>query len=178
MLSERVKRSIGQILDENEGLKVVLFDKESAGIVSSVCTMSYLLQKEAFLVDQLKNEARQEMAHFKCICILRPSKESVEQLCKELTKPKYSEYYIYFTNALQKSLLFRLAEHDSKAVVKDVKECYMDFFPVTMKFFSLGVDVCASKSLSQLLEGGFTEAMCRGNCFCLPLPLQIPNCSL
>lgn len=62
--------------------------------MSSVYTMSNLLQKEVFLVDRIDNQQREELPVFKCICILRPITSSIEALCDELLSPKYPEYYI------------------------------------------------------------------------------------
>ena len=59
-----------------------------------VYAQSEILQKEVFLFERIDVGSRETMKHLKCICFLRPTRENVELLTKELKSPKYGFYYI------------------------------------------------------------------------------------
>lgn len=84
-------------------------------------TTSALLSHEVYLTDRLDNLARERMPHLKCICFLRPSPESLRALEEELRNPKYSGYWIFFSNTLKKSAIERLAESDEGELVREVQ---------------------------------------------------------
>lgn len=86
-------------------------------------TTSALLSHEVYLTDRLDNLARERMPHLKCICFLRPSPESLRALEEELRNPKYSGYWIFFSNTLKKSAIERLAEADEGELVREVQVC-------------------------------------------------------
>lgn len=58
-----------------------------------------ILSKEVFLLDLLHNEARERMPHLKCVVFIRPTTENINDMCKELRKPRYGEYHVFFSNA-------------------------------------------------------------------------------
>jgi vacuolar protein sorting-associated protein 45 len=63
--------------------------------VSAVFSQSEILQKEVYLFEQLTpNSSSDNMYHMKCITFLRPTKENISLLCKELRNPRYGYYYI------------------------------------------------------------------------------------
>ena len=43
---------------------------------------------------RLDNVAREKMRHLRCLCFVRPSPDSIQQLIDELRMPKYGEYMI------------------------------------------------------------------------------------
>lgn len=60
-----------------------------------VYSQSEILQKEVYLFERLDSGGILEtMKHLKCIAFLRPTKENVALLSKELRNPKYGVYYI------------------------------------------------------------------------------------
>lgn len=64
-------------------------------IVSIVYAQSEILQKEVFLFERIDaTGVRETMKHLKCIAFLRPTRENVDMLAKELKAPKYGSYYI------------------------------------------------------------------------------------
>lgn len=119
-------------------MKVLLLDKDTVPIVSTAVTQSTLLSHEIYLIDRLDNASREKMRHLRCLCVVRPSSESVQLLIEELREPKYGEYFLYFTNVVKKSSLERLAESDDHEVVKLVQEHFADFIVVNPDLFSLG----------------------------------------
>ena len=84
-------------------------------------TTSALLSQEVYLTDRLDNPTRERMPHLKCICFLRPSPESLRALEDELRNPKYSGYWLHFSNVLKKSAIERLAEADESELVREIQ---------------------------------------------------------
>ncbi|XP_042632961.1 vacuolar protein sorting-associated protein 45-like [Cyprinus carpio] len=135
-----VKQYISKMIESSgPGMKVLLMDKETTSIVSVVYTQSEILQKEVYLFERIDSQNRDNMKHLKAICFLRPSKENVEHLIKELRRPKYSVYFIYFSNVISKSEIKALAEADEQEVVAEVQEYYGDFIAVNPHLFSLNL---------------------------------------
>ncbi|XP_065060122.1 vacuolar protein sorting-associated protein 45-like isoform X2 [Rhopilema esculentum] len=138
-----VKQYITKMIeDSGPGMKVLLMDKETTGIVSMVYAQSEILQKEVYLFERIDSQGRETMKHLKAICFLRPTKENEENLKKELHAPKYGSYYLYFSNVVQKSIVKALAEADDQEVVKEVQEYYGDYFAVAPHIFSLNIIGC------------------------------------
>ncbi|NXL39492.1 VPS45 protein, partial [Glaucidium brasilianum] len=107
-----------------------------------VYTQSEILQKEVYLFERLDSANREAMKHLKAICFLRPTKENVEFLIQELRRPKYSIYFIYFSNVISKSDVKSLAEADEQEVVAEVQEFYGDYIAVNPHVFSLNLLGC------------------------------------
>ncbi|XP_060889947.1 vacuolar protein sorting-associated protein 45 isoform X1 [Labrus mixtus] len=133
-----VKQYVSKMI-ESSGMKVLLMDKETTSIVSVVYTQSEILQKEVYLFERIDSQNRDNMKHLKAICFLRPTKENVEHLIQELRRPKYSVYFIYFSNVISKSEIKALAEADEQEVVAEVQEFYGDFIAVNPHLFSLNL---------------------------------------
>ncbi|PKK17994.1 hypothetical protein A306_00000194, partial [Columba livia] len=100
------------------------------------------LQREVYLFERLDSAHREPMKHLKAICFLRPTKENVEFLIQELRRPKYSTYFIYFSNVISKSDVKALAEADEQEVVAEVQEFYGDYIAVNPHVFSLNLLGC------------------------------------
>ncbi|EHK48451.1 hypothetical protein TRIATDRAFT_290147 [Trichoderma atroviride IMI 206040] len=122
-------------------MKVLLLDKETISIVSTSITQSALLDYEIYLIDRLDNAAREKMRHLRCICLVRPSSETIQLLIDELRDPKYGEYYLFFTNVAKKSALERLAEADDHEVVKVVQEHFADYIVINPDLFSFNMSL-------------------------------------
>ncbi|KAB1260790.1 Vacuolar protein sorting-associated protein 45 [Camelus dromedarius] len=154
-----VKQYISKMIeDSGPGMKVLLMDKETTGIVSMVYTQSEILQKEVYLFERIDSQNREIMKHLKAICFLRPMKENVDYLIQELRRPKYSIYFISemisfesatthmsvsdFSNVISKSDVKSLAEADEQEVVAEVQEFYGDYIAVNPHLFSLNILGC------------------------------------
>jgi vacuolar protein sorting-associated protein 45 len=122
-------------------MKILLLDKETVPIVSTAITQSSLLNHEVYLIDRLENHNREKMRHLRCLCLIRPSPDSIQLLIDELRDPKYGEYLLYFTNIVKKSSLERLAEADDHEVVKLVQEHFADYIVINSDLFSLGLSI-------------------------------------
>jgi len=136
---QAVQDYVSKMVESVPGMKVLIMDKETTGIVSLVYSQSQMLQKEVYLFERIDAEGRELMAHLKAICFLRPTEENVKLLCRELTKPKYGEYHIFFSNLLQGNSLDELAAADEHEVVQQVQEFYADFYALNSNLFSLNV---------------------------------------
>ncbi|PVU86673.1 hypothetical protein BB559_006436 [Furculomyces boomerangus] len=163
-LLESIKYYIERMVTEVKGMKILLLDEETTGILSVASTQSFLLSKETFLVDKLENNKREKMKQLKCIVFIRPTESSITSLVQELLEPKYSEYYIYFSNTIKKSVIETLAEHDEYEVVREIKEFYADYYAILPNFFSLGMtstnyplfmnrDTWNSEALTRCVQG-------------------------
>lgn len=139
-----IKQYITKMIDDaGSGMKVLLMDKDTTGIVSMVYAQSEILQKEVFLFERIDSDGRETMKHLKAICFLRPTSKNVEYIKKELKIPKYGMYYLYFSNCIPKTFVKQLAEADDQEVVKEVQEFYADYFAVSAHAFSFNIVGCS-----------------------------------
>ncbi|NXC23797.1 VPS45 protein, partial [Xiphorhynchus elegans] len=125
-----------------------------------VYTQSEILQREVYLFERLDSPSREPMKHLKAICFLRPTKENVELLVQELRRPKYSVYFIYFSNVISKSDVKALAEADEQEVVAEVQEFYGDYIAVNPHVFSLNLlGCCRGRSWDQAQLARTTQGL-------------------
>ncbi|RIA86707.1 Sec1-like protein [Glomus cerebriforme] len=136
-----VQNYINKMVNEVTGMKVLLLDSETTPIISNVMTQSSLLSHETYLVDRIDNRNRDRMRHLKCICFLRPTSETIQLLVEELRDPSYGDYYLYFSNTLNKSSIERLAEVDEHEVVREVQEYFADYCAINPDFYSLNLSL-------------------------------------
>ncbi|XP_055013246.1 vacuolar protein sorting-associated protein 45 [Boleophthalmus pectinirostris] len=135
-----VKQYVSKMIETSgSGMKVLLMDRETTSVVSVVYSQSEILQKEVYLFERIESQNREPMKHLKALCFLRPTKENVELLVQELRKPKYSVYFIFFSNVISKSEIKALAEADEQEVVAEVQEFYGDFIALNPHLFSLNL---------------------------------------
>ncbi|MCJ1472813.1 vacuolar protein sorting-associated protein 45 [Lambiella insularis] len=120
-------------------MKILLLDSETVSIVSTAITQSALLNHEVYLIDRLDNTNREKMRHLRCLCFVRPSPDSIQQLIDEFRAPRYGEYMIYFSNVIRKSSLERLAEADDHEIVRSVQEYFADYIVVNPDLFVLNL---------------------------------------
>ncbi|KAL9015020.1 MAG: hypothetical protein Q9173_000352 [Seirophora scorigena] len=118
-------------------MKILLLDSETVPIVSTAITQSALLSHGVYLIDRIDNVSREKMRHLRCLCFLRPSPDSIQNLIQEFREPRYGEYYVFFSNVVRKSSLERLAEADDNEVVKGVQEYFGDYVVVNPDLCSL-----------------------------------------
>ncbi|KAL8694524.1 MAG: hypothetical protein Q9218_000854 [Villophora microphyllina] len=131
--------SAGDTASGSSKMKILLLDSETVSIVSTAITQSALLSHEVYLIDRLDNAAREKMRHLRCLCFLRPTPDSLQNLIEEFREPRYGEYYVFFSNVVRKSSLERLAEADDNEVVKGVQEYFGDYIVVNPDLFSLDI---------------------------------------
>ncbi|KAL7444205.1 hypothetical protein ACHAXM_009322 [Skeletonema potamos] len=83
----------------------------------------------------LQEEAH--VGHMKAVCFLRPTDNNIGLLVRELSRPRFSEYHIYFSGILPPTLFELLSENDPHERVRQVQEFYADFLPINPDLFSL-----------------------------------------
>jgi len=92
---QAVQDYIMKMLSNIQGMKVLLMDSETIGIVSMVYSQSQILQKDVVLFERIDGvKSRELMAHLKAVCFLRPTPENLKRLDDELRAPKYGEYHL------------------------------------------------------------------------------------
>ena len=144
--------------DRCHGMKVLLLDSTTTQIVSCVSSQSEILSREVYLVSRLDDprgnpnlttdddagrhslalrEEPAHVGHMKAVCFLRPTEINIGLLVRELTRPRFSEYHLFFSGILPPSLLPLLAENDPQARVRQVQEFYADFLPIHDDLLSL-----------------------------------------
>lgn len=133
---------IGKMIqDSGPGMKVLLMDKETIGMISMAYSQSEILQKEVYLFEQIdKLGTGPNMKHMKCVVFLRPTQENIQLLASELRTPRYGIYYIYFSGIISKAAIKVLAEADENEVVREIQEFYVDYFAVGPSLFSFNIE--------------------------------------
>lgn len=80
-----------------DGMKILLVDEESSGIISLVMSQSRLFEFDVFLVDYLTTAGREERERQKnlnCVVLVRPTTKNIEVIADELKDPKYCSYHL------------------------------------------------------------------------------------
>jgi len=137
---QAIQDYITKMVESVAGMKVLIMDKDTTGIVSLVYSQSQILQKEVYLFERLDSEGRELMAHLKAIVFVRPTPENCQLLDQELRKPKYGEYHLFFSNIIKNNYLEELAEADEHEVVQQVQEFYADYYAINSDLFSANID--------------------------------------
>ena len=134
-----VEAYMRKALSSIEGMKILLVDEETSGIISLVMSQSKLFEYDVFLVDYLSSDSgqqREKQKNLNCLVLVRPTVGNIEAIADELKDPKYSSYHlcklflveigclkllpgVVFTNAVKHAQLERIAEADSLELVKD-----------------------------------------------------------
>lgn len=128
------------MVDRINGMKVLILDAETLGIISMVFSQSEILSREVFLVERIdKDTDHERMRHLNAICFLRPTNQNFLLLSKELKSPKYNEYHVFFTNVVPHHRLEQLAGCDEYEVVQQVQEYFADVYAVNHELFSLNL---------------------------------------
>ncbi|EUD66749.1 hypothetical protein C922_02734 [Plasmodium inui San Antonio 1] len=149
------------IIHRVKGYKVLILDDETKTIISLIFSHSYILEKEIFLTlnfndsnifedatnsggkndkFDFKNYKIKNLKHLKAIFLLRPTHTNILKLMKELRRPIFLEYYLFFTNILSDKYTEKLAKADEFEVVKNIMEYYIDAYVLHDNLFSLNID--------------------------------------
>ncbi|CAD7963568.1 unnamed protein product [Amoebophrya sp. A120] len=135
-----MQRYIENMLDRVPGMKVLVLDQETTGIMSMVYSQSQILEKEVFLVEKIETEsASGESAgrHLTAVFFIRPTDKNFMLLTKQLKLQRYKSYHLFFTNSVPHHRLEQLACCDEKELVQQVQEIFSDVYAVTDSLFSL-----------------------------------------
>eukprot|EP00965_Chrysotila_dentata_P021420 709390-Pleurochrysis_carterae.AAC.4 len=80
---EAVRDYVSRMCADVSGMKVLVMDAETTGIVSMVYTQTQILQQEVFLIDSIERARSEKMPHLKAIYFLRPTPENMRLLQQE-----------------------------------------------------------------------------------------------
>ena len=143
---DRVVKADGR----SRGMKVLLLDAATTQIVSCVYSQTEILSEEVYLVSRLDDPKKiptnsslidednsDKKSHLKAVCFLRPTEANAGLLVRELTRPRFAEYHIFFTSIVSSGLLRLVAESDVHERVQQVQEFYGDFLPVDSDLITL-----------------------------------------
>ncbi|XP_020207979.1 vacuolar protein sorting-associated protein 45 homolog isoform X2 [Cajanus cajan] len=141
VLTSSARDYINRILHDISGMKVLILDSQTVGIVSVVYSQSELLQKEVFLVELVDSisKSNESMSHLKAIYFLRPTSENIQLLRRQLASPRFGEYHLFFSNILKDTQIHLLADSDEQEIVQQVQEFYADFVAIDPYHFTLHV---------------------------------------
>jgi len=160
-----IQEYVNKMLKE-PGMKVLILDKETAGIVSMVYTQSEILQKEVFLFEKIDNVSKEKMLHMKGVYFIRPTQENIHFITDELKDPKYSKYHLFFSNTVNKVFLDDIAKADEQDVVSEIQEFFGDFFAINPDTYSLNMPSILSKrsigwsvNINRLVDGVFSSML-------------------
>ncbi|KAG2488981.1 hypothetical protein HYH03_012422 [Edaphochlamys debaryana] len=112
-------------------------------ICSNLFGRTELAEHNVVHVERLDAPDSRPHSELKAVCFLRPTRENVILLKKELKSPRYQSYHLHFTNLLSSvssMFLQELAEADSaKEGVVEVQEDYADFLVPDPHLFTVPV---------------------------------------
>ncbi|KAK9815570.1 hypothetical protein WJX72_006038 [[Myrmecia] bisecta] len=134
-----VRYYLDKMLKEVPGMKVLLLDAETTRIVSTVYSQSEILEQEVYLVERLDVDRGEQLFHLKAVCFLRPTRENIARIRRELRDPRYGEYNLFFTNRIEDMRLQDLAEMDVKELVSQVQEFFGDFIVLDPHHFAVPI---------------------------------------
>ncbi|KAH3764351.1 vacuolar protein sorting-associated protein 45 [Pelomyxa schiedti] len=130
------------------GMKAILLDADTAGVLSSVVPQSVLMQREVYLFDRVGNRTRDAVPHVRAVCFLRPIDANFAALKEELRDPKFGEYHIFFNNIV--GGVAELAQADEYELVREVQEFYADYYAINPYLFICNVPRMLSLAEPQL----------------------------
>lgn len=113
---DAVWKGVQRCIEAVSGIKALLLDTETAGVVGLVLSQTKALKMQVFSMDRLDNKERRPVGYIKAVCIIRPTQENIRVLKRELESPNYDEYHVFFTNTLPDHMLKDLAQADFKQV--------------------------------------------------------------
>jgi len=94
---QAMKDYLSKMLSDIQGMKVLMMDVETTGMISVVESQTGILSQEVFLTERLDNDRGSErMLYLKAVVFVRPTAQNIVHLRAELREPKYGEYHIFF----------------------------------------------------------------------------------
>lgn len=120
--------------------KVLLVDEHTMPIISMSYTQLQLLQHDVILTEMLANgRSLSTMKHLNCVVYIKPTRDAVAALCRELALPHYHHYQLFFSNTVAKSDLEKIALADEHEVINQVTEVFQDYLIVNDNLFTVSL---------------------------------------
>ncbi|KAI4292019.1 vacuolar protein sorting-associated protein 45 [Pancytospora philotis] len=130
------KRQFDFILSRGQGAKACLFDHETKQLISNVIPYSRFQDHDYFYFDLIENKNRVPISDISCVVVLRA--ENLRLLIEELSSPFYGSYCVLFTNQIDPFALEILANADTKCVVREVHEIFLDLARQSSFLYTVG----------------------------------------
>ncbi|EFJ42173.1 hypothetical protein VOLCADRAFT_77223, partial [Volvox carteri f. nagariensis] len=122
---------IKSMLEGPQGYKGLILDKETMRICSNLHGRTELAEQNVVHVEYIEKSDGRSHSELTAVCFLRPTRENIIFLKRELKSPRYQHYHLHFTNLLNSvssMFLQELAEADAAGErVMEVQEDYADF---------------------------------------------------
>ncbi|XP_071732320.1 vacuolar protein sorting-associated protein 45 homolog [Rutidosis leptorrhynchoides] len=162
VLVASVRDYINRMLQDISGMKVLILDSQTVSAVSVVYSQSELLQKEVFLVELVDSisMSKESMSHLKAVYFLRPTSENIQHLKRQLAKPRFGEYNLFFSNMLNTTQLHILADSDEHEVVQQVQEFFADFVAIDTYHFTLNTPANHMYMLPAVIDPPNLQSYC------------------
>lgn len=126
------------MIDEVQGYKSLLLDKETMRICSTLFGRTELADHGVVHVEKIEANEGKDHHELKAICFVRPTRENVTLLKRELRAPRYQAYSLFFSHLVSQVFLQDLAEADSaKEQIQQVQEFYADFIVLDPHHFTI-----------------------------------------
>jgi|JI6StandDraft_1071083.scaffolds.fasta_scaffold01667_7 vacuolar protein sorting-associated protein 45 len=120
------------------GMKAILLDAETLGIISVIYSQSKLFKHDIYLIQKIA-ERGDKMPHLKALYFVRPTKENLDMIITELKDPRFQDYHLFFTNEISSQFIETLATNDPNDRIKTLQEVYLDFFAIGRNVFTLNI---------------------------------------
>lgn len=137
--------------------KVLLMDSHTTSAISMCYTQTQLLMNDIVLIDLINNcGSLKSMSHLNCIIYIKPTKDSLSYVEKELRAPHFGGYELYLNSTISKGQLEEVAKADEFEVVSKVMELFQDYLIVNSNLFQVSLSqenniIEEANSLSTLL---------------------------
>lgn len=143
-----VREYISKILSIR-GMKILLLDTETLTIISLVYTQTEIISQNILLTKLLteddecekdgKIDEKNSMGYLKVVIFVRPTDTNIRKIKTLMSRKKYSEYHLFFTNFVPDEYLRTLAEADDCNMIRQIQEYYADFYPVNDNLWHLNL---------------------------------------
>ncbi|KAF5831862.1 SM/Sec1-family protein [Dunaliella salina] len=141
-LVQLLRAYIYSALSAVPGYKALLVDKDTMRMCSMLLGRSELADRDVVHVEQLDHPTSSKKSHqeLKAIILLRPTRDNITILKRELKAPRYQQSNVYFTNLLSPIHLQEVAEADAlREHIQGVHEVYGDVCAVSGHHFFIPV---------------------------------------
>jgi hypothetical protein len=140
-----VRNNISMMIEQVPGLKALIVDKSTLGILATSVTSTSLAEQAVVVGPEdlftcLSRNIRNR--HVRAIIWVRPTEDNIQQICKELQNPSFAEYHICFSSRNDRGtggFVRRLAVADQFEVVREVRECLVECVAISPEMFALEV---------------------------------------
>lgn len=128
---------VDRMLREVPGMKALLLDADTTRSISAVYSQTEIMNAEVYLVEKLDAARPDRLPHLQAVCYLRPTRDNVARLRRELRRPRFGGYHVFFTNRAEDLRLQDLAEADGEEAVRGVQEFFGDYTALGPDHFSV-----------------------------------------